>query len=159
MAALELRNKTYRVVFMHAGKKYAYSLDTGDREMATFRACWDWGVHGGKLRGPFPGRGLKYPKGEEKPPFQTWEEIERRVALGGLTGREQEELWDCLFLTLPEVGELLAFVKANAAHPWIYPAFCLAAHTGGRRSEVLRVKTFCGTASSRTVPRRASTSG
>src|SRR5262245_44554764 len=34
MAALELRNKTYRVVFMYAGKKYAYSLDTGDRDMA-----------------------------------------------------------------------------------------------------------------------------
>jgi integrase len=112
------------------------------KEMATFRACWKWGVHGGKLRGPFPSRGLKYPKGEEKPPFQTWEEVERRIALGGLTGREQEELWDRLFLTRPEVGELLAFVRANAAHPWTYPAFCLAAHTGARRSEILRVKTF-----------------
>jgi integrase len=112
------------------------------KEMATFRACWNWGVHGGKLKGPFPSRGVKFPKGEEKPPFQTREEIERRVALGGLTGREQEELWDCLFLTLAEVGELLAFVKEYAAHPWVYPAFCFAAHTGARRSEVLRVRTF-----------------
>lgn len=34
MASLELRNKTYRVVFMFRGRKYGYSLDTGDRETA-----------------------------------------------------------------------------------------------------------------------------
>src|SRR5262245_11647307 len=28
VTALELRNKTYCVVFMYGGKKYAYSLDT-----------------------------------------------------------------------------------------------------------------------------------
>ena len=112
------------------------------KEMASFRACWNWGVHGGKLRGPFPCRGLKYPKGEEKPPFQTWAEIERQIALGGFTEREQTERWDCLFLTVPEIEELLAFVKDKAAHPWIYPAFCFAAHTGTRRSEILRVQTF-----------------
>lgn len=34
MASLELRNKTYRVVFMHAGRRYGYSLGTGDRQTA-----------------------------------------------------------------------------------------------------------------------------
>jgi hypothetical protein len=34
MAALELRNQTCRVVFMYAGKRYGYSLDTGDRQTA-----------------------------------------------------------------------------------------------------------------------------
>ena len=34
MASLELRNKTFRVVFMRAGAKYSYSLSTNDREMA-----------------------------------------------------------------------------------------------------------------------------
>jgi hypothetical protein len=34
VASLELRNKFYRVVFMYAGKKYAYSLDTGEGDMA-----------------------------------------------------------------------------------------------------------------------------
>jgi integrase len=110
------------------------------KEMATFRACWNWGALAGKLTGPFPSRGLKYPKGEEKPPFQTWQEIERVIALGGLKERDQEELWDCLFLTLPEVEELLAFVKAHAAHGWVYPGFCFPAHTGARRSEVLWVR-------------------
>ena len=34
MASLELRKQTYRVVFMHGGRKYGYSLDTGDRQTA-----------------------------------------------------------------------------------------------------------------------------
>jgi len=34
VASLELRNQTYRVVFMYRGKKFGYSLDTGDRQTA-----------------------------------------------------------------------------------------------------------------------------
>src|SRR4051812_13967405 len=34
MASLELRNQKYRVVFMYAGRKYGYSLDTCDRHTA-----------------------------------------------------------------------------------------------------------------------------
>lgn len=34
MASLELRHKTFRVVFLHAGKKHGFSLDTGDRHTA-----------------------------------------------------------------------------------------------------------------------------
>jgi hypothetical protein len=32
-----------------------------------------------------------------------WQEIERKIARGGLTEAEQEDLWDCLFLTLPQI--------------------------------------------------------
>src|SRR5205085_11832995 len=49
------------------------------------------------------------------------------------------ELWDCLYLTRPELDELLEFVKRRAAHPWLYPPFCFLGHTGCRRSEALRV--------------------
>src|SRR5262249_50737660 len=31
-------------------------------------------------------------------------------------------------------------VRTNARHGWIYPMFCLAAHTGMRRSEILRAR-------------------
>jgi hypothetical protein len=34
VASLELRNQTYRVVFMHGGRKFGYSLDTADRQTA-----------------------------------------------------------------------------------------------------------------------------
>ena len=98
-----------------------------------------WGVDGGKVVGRFPSRGLRYPKADDKPPFQTWKEIERKVAAGGLTEEKIAELWECLFLTQEEVTALLGYAKVNAAHRWIYPAIVFAAHTGARRSEVFRV--------------------
>jgi integrase len=110
------------------------------KEMASLRAAWNWAAQAGLVTGPFPGRGLKYPKTADKPPFQTRAEIERQVARGGLSKIEQRELWDCLFLTLAEVAALLAYVKEHAAHPWLYPMACLAAHTGARRSELLRAR-------------------
>ena len=110
------------------------------KEMATLRACWNWGVHGGKLKGSFPSRDLKYPKGEEKPPFQTWAEIERRVALGGISAREQEELWECLFLTLPGDRTTLGVRERERRSPVGLPGFLL--RRPHRRSEILRVKTF-----------------
>jgi integrase len=131
-----------RHINRRATKKYrgqTLSPVTLQKEMASLRACWNWGVDGGKLTGRFPSRGLKYPKADEKPPFQTWQEIERKVAAGGLTETETADLWECLFLTQADTEELLDYVKANTAHDWIYPAIVFAAHTGARRSEVFRV--------------------
>lgn len=108
------------------------------KALVTFRTIWRWGMMTDKLSGAFPNRGLKYPKSTEKPPFQTWAEIERQIQRGGLTDDEQAELWDCLYLTLPEIEELLAYVKTHALQPFIFPMFAFAAHTGARRSEVVR---------------------
>ena len=108
--------------------------------MASLRACWNWAVQSGKLHGGFPNRGLKYPKANEKPPFQTWQQIERQIARGGLTQAEQADLWDCLFLTLPQIADLLTYAKDHARVPFFYPMFAFAAHTGARRSEILRVR-------------------
>lgn len=47
-------------------------------------------------------------------------------------------MWDCLFLTVSEIAELLEHVKRYARHSFIYPMFVLAAHTGARRSEMVR---------------------
>lgn len=124
-----------------AKKKYRgrpLSPATLRKEIASFRAVWNWAVPMGLVTGVFPHRGVRYPKGVEKLPFQTRAEIERRLALGGLTDVERRDLWDCLFLTLPEIDEVLALVNKRAAHPFIYPMFCFAAHTGTRRSEILR---------------------
>jgi integrase len=110
------------------------------KEMASFRACWNWGVQTGQLRGMFPGRGLKYPKTDEKPPFQTRAEIERQIARGGLADTEIRQLWDSLFLTRPEIDQLLQHVRLCPAQPFLYPMVCLAAHTGARRSELLRLR-------------------
>ncbi len=110
------------------------------KEIDSLRACWNWAVQSGKLSGAFPNHGLRYPRASEKPPFQTWEEIERQIARGGLTPAEEADLWDCLFLTLPEIDQLLAYVKEQTHVPFLYPMFAFAAHTGARRSEMLRVR-------------------
>jgi integrase len=109
------------------------------KEIASLRAAWNWAIQTRYVTGNFPNRGLKYPKTEEKPPFQTWAEIERQINRG-VTTAEERDLWDCLFLTLPEIADLLAHVKVAGRHPFIYPMFCFAAHTGARRSEILRVR-------------------
>jgi integrase len=107
------------------------------KEVASFRAAWNWAAANGLVKGPFPSKGLVYPKADEKPPFMTWDEIERRMT-PQISDKERGELWDCLYLTRPELEELLGYVREHAAHGWIYPLFCFAAHTGARRSEMLR---------------------
>ena len=68
------------------------------KELTTFRLIWNWAVDHGYLSGPAPTKGLKFPKSDEKPPFMTWEEIEAKLARGGLSLDQEEELWSCLFL-------------------------------------------------------------
>jgi integrase len=114
------------------------SATTIKKEIVTFAAAWGWATHQRIINRPFSKRGLRYPKTSEKPPFQTRQEIERKINRGGLTSAEQADLWDCLFLTLPEIVELLEFVRSNGRHPFIYPMFAFAAHTGARRSEIIR---------------------
>ncbi len=124
-----------------AKKKYRgrrLSPVTLKKEMASLRAMWNWAVNAKLIQGHFPSRGLVYPKHDEKPSFQTRVEIERKIV--GLTKAEQSDLWDSLFLTLPEIDDLLAHVQKHGVHAWLYPMFAFAAQTGARRSELLRVR-------------------
>jgi integrase len=104
------------------------------KEIATLRAAWNWGEPMKLTYGKFPSKGLRYPKEDEKPPFMTMAEIERQIASRG----NPETLWEALYLQAGELAGMLAHVKRKAPHPWIYPLFCFAAHTGARRSEILR---------------------
>src|SRR5262249_21328484 len=110
-------------------KEVRVSPVTLRKEVSSLRACWNWAVQTGILTGIFPSRGLRYPKLDEKPPFQTWAEIEARIGRGGLSEEEERKLWDCLFLRPPEIQELLEHVKVHATHGWIYPMVVAAAHT------------------------------
>lgn len=112
--------------------------DTVKKEVATFRLIWNWAVTQDYLTGSAPTKGLKYPKTEQKQPFKTQEEIEKIVKRGGLTEQEERALWDSLVLTSKQVQAVLDYVKQVAEHPFIYPMFVFAAHTGARRSEILR---------------------
>jgi integrase len=108
------------------------------KEVATLRACWNWAVHGGLIKGAFPGRGLRFPKEEEKEPFRTFAEIEAILAAENPDDDRKDALWEALYLTRAEVEEFLAFIRANATLPWVFPMVAFAAYTGARRSEILR---------------------
>lgn len=113
------------------------SATTIKKEIATLNMIWSWALNHEYVDRPLGKKGLRYPKTTEKPPFQTIAEIKRKVALGR-TEEEAAELWDAAFLTLPEISEILRFVKKRAMHPFLYPMFVFAAHTGARRSEMRR---------------------
>ena len=115
------------------------SSATIKKELVTLRTAWNWAEKMGIVTGRFPYHGLRYPKTSEKPPFQTIDEIERRLKAGGITTAQRKELWESLYLRTPEIAELLAYAKEHAAHPWIFPMICMAAHTGARRSELTRM--------------------
>jgi len=104
---------------------------TVKKEIATLRAIWNWS----KIKTEFPD-GLEYPKEEQKPPFKTWTQIERIIMRGGLSAKQVDALWECLWLDGMQVKEVLEFVREHA--PALYPRLCLIAYTGCRRSEMLR---------------------
>lgn len=106
------------------------------KEIDSFRAAWNWACRMGIAHGSFPSAGLVYPKGDDKLPFMTMEEIERRIRAGG----NPDELWECLYLTDTEISDLLDHVQNRRISPWIYPAFVVAAHAGARRSEIMRAR-------------------
>jgi integrase len=116
-------------------KRKPISPVTIRKEINAFRAAWNYGATAGMVQGQFPSRGLSYGKAVEPLPFMTWAEIERRLNAGG-----SKELWGSLYLQPQELTELLAFVKKRKCRPWVYPMFVMAAHTGMRRSELLRCR-------------------
>jgi integrase len=81
---------------------------------------------------------LTLPKAHEKPPFQSWERIESRIASGGLTPKQVAALWECLYLDEQQVAECVGYVRERARYPFVYPMIAFAAFTGARRSEILR---------------------
>jgi integrase len=110
------------------------------KEIVSLRTAWNWGVKMGLISGRFPNDGLRFAKMDEKPPFMTREEIERRIATGGLKPYQIKELWNALFLTVSEIDVLLNHFRDCGTLPWVYPMVCFAAHTGARRSELLRIQ-------------------
>jgi integrase len=105
------------------------------KEIISLRTAWNWARRHLDLTVEFPGTGLDFAKTEESLPFMTWEEAERRIAAGD----DPEKVWECVYLRPAEINELLAWVKSRPISPWVYPILCFAAHTGARRSEIVRV--------------------
>lgn len=116
------------------------STITIQKEMASLSGAWIWGERIGLLKGTFPSDGLRYPKVTEKPSFMTRQEIERQIRTLKLPEDQAAELWDALYLTVPETKEFLEYIKKNATQPFVYPMLFTTGHTGARRSELIRAK-------------------
>jgi len=114
------------------------SIQTIKKELRTFSTVWNWMIEEKLVSHPFPNKKLRYPKFYEKPPFQTWDQIQTRVERGGLTEFQVKELWDSLFLDIKQVKAVLTHARTHARQAVIYPMLCFAAYTGARRSEILR---------------------
>lgn len=108
------------------------------KELAGCSTLWTWLRRTGKVTREFPNHGLRFPKLIEKPKFQTWAEIERQIARGHFSASEQAALWKNLYLTTVEVEEVLDFAMERQQTDWFAPMLVFAAHTGARRSELLR---------------------
>lgn len=114
------------------GRRGTVSHVTIKKEVTTLSTLWRWADAKG-LVGALPRKGLRYQKTKEKSPFQTWQQIVRQIKRGG-----SKELWESVYLMSSEITDLLEHVKAQATVPWLYPMFVCAAHTGMRRSELIR---------------------
>jgi integrase len=113
--------------------------ETIGKEVKTLKMVWRRARKLGLVDIDPPTDGLTFPRGREKLPFQTWEEIERNIARGGLTKAQVREQWDSLFLSRGQVGEVLEYVRAKKTRSaYVYPLMVFVAHTGIRRSEVIR---------------------
>jgi hypothetical protein len=67
--------------------KKGLSPVTSKKEIASFRACWNWAVHGGLLKGAFPNRGLRFA------PPTTYGPVPR--AAGRIAPREPQRQQGC----------------------------------------------------------------
>lgn len=113
---------------------------TVKKEIGTFSALWSWGCNRKLIKGECGCAGLEYKKGEEKPPFATWDEIVYRIKKEKLVDGAADALWDCLWLDEQQVTEFLHFAEGASNKSYFYPLMMLVAHTGARRSEAIRSK-------------------
>jgi integrase len=110
------------------------------KELRTFHQVWEWAASQGHTpHGPsWTVDAVELPKDRGREPFRDFELIHRILARGHLSDREQERLWECLYLKGEELVNLLAYVKENATAPFVYPMVAFVALTGCRRSEMVR---------------------
>lgn len=129
--------------YVRNGEKRSVTAGTVKKEVQTLATVWRWAHNQGHTKVQFPEslpKKLVFPKGEQRSPFQTWEQIERRIGKRKLSPANVADLWESLFLDATQVDEVLDHVEKSASEPWIYSAFLFVAHTGARRSEMLRAE-------------------
>ena len=87
-----------------------------------------------------PATNLRSIKGNQRgTKFRTIAEIEATIERGGLDRKQELNLWDCLFLSPGEISGLLQLVRQRSKSPVSFILHALAAYSGMRRGEILRL--------------------
>jgi integrase len=110
------------------------------KELKSFRHVWTWCQERSLVPvGPdWELSEITLPRDREPEPFRTLAEIKERIERGGLSLTERKALWECLYLTGPELMQLLEHVGKVSLEGFVHPMFAFAVYTGARRSEMLR---------------------
>ena len=114
--------------------------ETIRKELSTLRVIWGWAFKRGHIATAAAWRmaDLTLPKSDERPQFQTWDQITRKIERGGLPKAQQTKLWECMWLDEAQTVACLSWIEENARHRFLFPMFAFAAFTGARRGEMLR---------------------
>ena len=96
------------------------SPSTIKKEINTLRAVWKWAVASDLIpKTTFPSVGLRYPKTDELPPFQTFEQISKQTKTLDPDCTEFKDLWSTGFLNKAEIEELLDHVQKTSRHQFL----------------------------------------
>lgn len=98
------------------------------KELSTLSMCWNRAHLHGKSACGYPACQVRLPRAEAKEPFRTWAQLAK-------SGKPAP--WENLYLRASEIEELLDWLEGQQ-RTWFFPAIVMAAHTGARRSEILR---------------------
>lgn len=130
--------------------------DTIVKELQSFRQVWNYAQQTLRIvSGDNPVDHVRKGRGSEKAPFQVFAQVVKqsqpletalaalKKSKGGAAAiRELEnelaQLWESVYLDKQDVLDLLDYVAVTATEPEAYPAICMVALTGCRRSEMMR---------------------
>lgn len=116
------------------------SSETVKKERETIGDFFDWAERCHYIPAS-PAKGLPPIKSRRnQDPFRTVDEIEESIRRGGLSRTEIKDLWKALYLTPAEIVEILQLVETNATAPASGMLHAIAAFTGMRRGEILRLR-------------------
>jgi hypothetical protein len=116
------------------------SATTLNKERVSVMQFFEWVVAVNYLAVSPAARLTQVKPAGDLPPFRTYQEIETIVRRGGLSPRQILRLWDCLYLSPGEVGELLALVRSRSVYDVTPILHATPAYTGMRRGEVMRLR-------------------
>jgi len=114
--------------------------ETVKKERVTIRQLFVWAKAQGVIL-ENPASNLPRVKGSgQRQRFRTLAEIDVILKRGGLTSNQQNDLWECLFLTTAELSALLELVRQLAKADFAHLLHMIPAYTGLRRGETLRLQ-------------------